>query len=229
MKNNSVHLDGFLEGFRVLSRYKDRAVAWASVVTLHPKSMDADIDSVGSFLPSEKYHKLHHQVQIVSGKEDMYKLDSLQDGFRLVRDGGSLYPCGLDGFLSSEGNDTFVVCNVADFRKLSEVMTNDNNLLSLTGEVVYAAAAGDKAKVSIKNDRCTIDSLISRKAQPDFWEMVAFGKISKGDTLQVSGPLLSGRFTANGKDTVNVCTVSPRKMEVVSRGQKISRKGGQSI
>ena len=219
-KNNKVHLDGVLEGFELVGATDDHSFALASLVTLHARpgvSVEAP--------QSERYAKIHHELRIVSNSGNVDALDSFSKAFGEARSKGVPYPCSVDGHLFSDGNETYVVCGVDDLKRIDRIKTSGNNRVNITGEVVSTSHTNETATIRLKTDEGTISSFIFRRQNQSNWDMVVDGKVSKGDSLSIIGPLLSNRMT-DGKKVLRFCQVSPHLIQKLNLEKSVTRKKG---
>lgn len=222
-KNNNIHLDGILEAFAIVDGNDKRCLASASVITLHAKP-----DMPEGTSPSELYDRLHHDIEVVAKPSDRNKLEVMGRAFAESKEKGSVFPCSLDGFLFSDGSESFVVCKAEDFRKTDTVKTSANNRVNIVGVVSSFTYTDETADIKIKTDEGIFSTFISRRENLPVWEMVSNGKIAKGDTLVLSGPLLSRRMT-DGKTVLRSCMLSPHVFQKQKLEHKIPRKGGPSV
>ena len=220
MKNNSVHLDGVLEAFKVLKTDESGGLAWASVVTLHPKD-----NMAGDTAPSVRYDRLHHDVQVLADKDSVDRLSFFAEGLKTQQESGSVFACSLDGRIGYDGKENFVVCDVKDLYRSDLVKTNGNNQVNVSGEVVSAAIMGENAKITVKVGDVIIESHVSRREHSSVWDMVAGGSLKKGNLVSFSGPLLSQQYT-DGKQTMRSCSVSPHLFQKIGLDKKTTRKTG---
>jgi len=223
-KNNSVHLEGVLEGFQFPVSKDGVFCARASVVTLHPRS---GVDGVGK--PSEVYEKLHHEVRIIGDEKNFALLSSIHDDFLACKnENGSLLPCRVDGFLLSNGEESFVVCQAKSFSRNDMIKTNGNNRVNITGEVVSTSYTNETAQIRFKTDEGVLDSFVSRRVSQDIWDMVADGKLNKGDVVSMSGPLLSN-VMSDGEKRIRTCMVSPQILQKQKVNRLSSKKGSVTL
>lgn len=223
-KLNSVHLDGFLEGLQYESQSSDGAVAWASVVTLHPKSA-AD----GGRNLSDQFSYLHHDVRLTASDRDgVEALRKVWDGYSEVKGTSALYPCSLSGMLVVEGNDSFVSCDAGNLLRTDSVKTNDNNIVNIEGNLVSVAIRRFHAALDIELKEGVLKALVYMKENPAVWEKLSRGEFRKGDVLYLNGPLLSQRMT-DGQTTLKMCAVSPHLVQKRQLDKKIRKKGSQTV
>ena len=219
-KNNSVHLEGALEAFQLLGEKDGSVLAWASVVTLHVKPGMPE-----NTPPSQLYKRMHHEVRVVAGKGKSDLLQSLSSGFQFSSESGEVFPCSVDGYLYSDGNESFVVCGADNIRRSDLVKTNGNNRVNILGEVVSTSYTDETATIRLKTDEGVLTSFISRRQNQASWDMVVDGNISKGDSLSITGPLLSTRQTSDGKRYVRTCMVSPHLLQKQNVQRRTTRRG----
>lgn len=223
-KNNTVHLDGVLEAFQVLKESEKGSLAWASVVTLHPKPGMPE-----NTPPADRYNRIHHEVRVIAHKGGADGLRSFSDGLQCASEAGEAFPCSVDGYLFSDGNESYVVCDAEDLRRIDFVKTNGNNRVNISGEVVSTSFTDETARVVIKTDEGEIASFISRRQNQAAWDMVVDGDLSKGDMLSISGPLHSVRQTSDGKSHVRTCMVSPHVMQKQKVQRRTAKRGGPTL
>lgn len=217
---NRVHLEGILEAFQILGKNNDKVVAWASVVTLHPKKFAFGEKATAS----ERFDLIHHDVRVVGRETDMEKLEGFSASLDSMKNTSALLPCSVDGVLSSEGKDTFVLCWVDNLQKSDLVKTNDNNRVEFSGRVLSVSESGNSAlmTVSAGNGNCEVVSFIPRSSEA--WSLIHSGKIKRGDTVSLSGPLLSCNFT-DGKKNMRIAMVSPHSVKKLDISKKIGKSG----
>ena len=209
-----------MEAFRVVGEKDGTSYAWASVVTLHVKpGMQENTP------PSQLYKRVHHEVRVVADKEKAGLLESLASGFQFSSESGEVFACSVDGYLYSDGNESFVVCEADNMRRSDLVKTNGNNRVNILGEVVSTSYTDETATIRLKTDEGVLTSFISRRQNQANWDMVVDGNISKGDSLSITGPLLSTSETSDGKRYVRTCMVSPHLLQKQNVLKRTTRRG----
>ena len=222
---NSVHLDGFLEGFRVTQSSPEEAFAWASVVTLHPKPEAA----IGGLSAGDKYEYLHHDIRIEADDEEgVLHLRSVKNSFESLRDSAELYPCSVNGMLKAENDNSFVSCKVENFRRMDLVKTNDKNIANIEAEISSVVIGRTHANMRIRLSEGVFDVFVSQKDNPDIWKSVSGGEVKKGDVMYMNGPLLSQRLT-DGDKVLKMSAISPHHVQKRQLDKRIRKKGSQSI
>lgn len=223
-KYNSVHLDGVLVAFQMLGERQGMQMAWASVMTLHPK---AGVQEGAS--PSDMYLKMQHDVRITAGPKEADLLRSIEEGFKFASDSGEVFPCSVDGSLYSDGVESFVGCRADNLRRNHLVKTNGNNRVYILGEVISTSYTDETARIVLRTDEGELSSFIARRQNQACWDMVVDGKIAKGALLSVSGPLLSAKQTSDGKNYLRSCMVTPHVLHVQKEQRRTTRKGVRTI
>lgn len=224
-KSNKVHLEGLLENLEPIGTSNGFSYALAGMATLHERP-----GAVKESSPSERYAKIHHELRIVAGKGSEEALELLSKTYEACRKKGEPYSCCVDGHLFSDGNESYVVCKLDDLKHLDKISTSGNNRVNINGDVVSTSYTNETATIRLRTDEGVFNTFVLRRQNQSSWDMVADGKISKGDSLSISGPLLSNRMT-DGKKTIRFCQVSPRviKKLPIALDNTIKKKGSISL
>lgn len=227
-KVNSVQLDGLVESCRIVGELSGRTVAKLSVVTLHPNGSAG----VASVPLSSQYDKFHHLVRVCASGETAKALALLEKELRTERAAGevdlmSLHPCSVSGVLRF-GPDGDALVDVLDggFSLTDRVKTRDNNLVRITGNVLSVSFTDESARLQVGTDEGPVSVFFPKSLNRSGWDAVSAGKLSKGDMLTLSGPLVVSEYT-DGKKDIRTCMLTPHAIHKHKLERK--RSSGQSF
>lgn len=220
MKRNNIHLNGLVDSCKLVVDESGKEMAAIRFRTIHPR-----LDVPDTAKASERFEPFFHKVMVpvvASNREELVALVGQQDG-------SSLRPYDIDGVLSFHGGDAVVICPPGGMVRAEKVKTADNNVVSLAGRIRSVSAPGKFASLLVHTKEGDVRVIVSKDVNEAGWRMVSEGRIKKGDSVSLSGPLRTRMYT-DGKSDMRSCSISARTLTELKLVKDVRQKtGGPSL
>ena len=226
---NSVHLEGPVYSCVITNKEKPSnfTVADLELVTAtRHKNEQGKMELVD---------KMYHRVRILATGEKAEKLINLEKEFEASRNAGTKAKAqvlSLDGEITVGKNGQPYILAKEENVTFSDKISFKNSL-TLQGKVEktvsnnHFATAILSTKTSF-DTKVLIPMVVFNKDNPKGWADIASEKVHKGDTINISGPLVSAIY-GNGEDSKYRCSVNAKHYTVLNQKLAKERKTGVSM
>lgn len=226
---NTVHLEGPVYSCVITNKEKpsDYTVANLEVVTAtRHKTEDGEI---------EYKDKMYHHVRVIATGDKAERFKQLEKECKTERNAGiKIKPIvlSLDGEIAVGKNGQPYVLASEENVTFSEKLKFKNNM-TIQGKVEKSISNNHFATALLSTQTSfgttvIIPMVVFNKDNPKGWGDIASEKVRKGDTINITGPLISGIY-GDGKDSKYRCSVNARHYTVMNQKLKKERKAGTSL
>ena len=203
---NSVFLNGAVRSCDILSRDGGVTVASVLLYTLRPKP-----DAPPKVTSVEQCEQTAHRVRLVGKGGDASRIEELAqvcsrpfDAHERVYD--------FRGVLKEKDGNNYVECEADGFSRSKILEIANNNEAQMVGTVVATTHSDRFATVLVDAGGTTVRAQFAKDAFKDAWDSVARGKVKKGSTVSLKGPMDTGFITEGTKRLFRV-SLAPVTME----------------
>ena len=217
---NNIHLEGPVRSCTIVKKAKDAVLANLEVYTA---AVTIDSDGKMSF----KNGMLHRVSTHATGENAKWLIELSLKKIDFTQDISKLDYVSVDGMITGNDiNQQYVSVHDENFHVLDKFsIKNRSQIEGVVMETNYNAAYAG-AVLQCKGEAgkpVTVSFIISAKDNPRKYNDLCSGKVKKGDTLSIKGPLMSSMYS-NGEDSFYRCSVNVNNYETLAHKKTQKKK-----
>ena len=227
--SNIVHLEGPVD--KCLTRDLDGG-ALLALIELSTASARKTAEGNRSFS-----NVMFHRIEVLTRNEE--KANELRRIAQELRQEGADHPfLSVKGGLSVNSNgQVFVLADdrTGELKLVDKKDASFKNTVNISGKILqtssnnaYAVATLAVANAMEGMPDVRIPVCIYHNDNPKQWTELSGGKIQKGQTMSVRGPLITRPYS-DGEKTKSICSVNIKKYEILDQIKKETKKSTMSV